>query len=100
MRVARLGAETTISIKLTQLGLGISAEVCKENVDPLVAKAKELGTSVEIDMEQSDYVDGTLEVVGLMHARYGAVRAVVQAYLRSTERDIECLNRHRIPIRL
>jgi proline dehydrogenase len=99
-RVARLGAGATISIKLTQLGLGISTGVCKENVDPLVAKAKELGTSVEIDMEQSAYVDRTLEIVGLMHARYGAVRAVIQAYLRRSEEDIACLDRERIPIRL
>ncbi len=99
-RVARLGVGATLSIKLTQFGLGISPEVCKENVDPLVAKAKELGTSVEIDMEQSDYVDPTLEIVGQMHAHYGSVRAVIQAYLRRSEKDIGCLNRKRIPIRL
>jgi proline dehydrogenase len=99
-RVARLGAGATISIKLTQLGLGISTDVCKENVDPLVAKAKDLGTSVEIDMENSAYVDRTLEIVGLMHTRYGAVRAVIQAYLHRSEKDIDCLNRERIPIRL
>ena len=74
--------------------------VCKENVDVLVAKAKELGTHVEIDMEQSSYVDRTLEIVGLMHARYGAVRAVIQAYLRRSEKDIDCLNKEHIPIRL
>jgi proline dehydrogenase len=98
--VARLGAGATISIKLTQLGLGISTDVCKENVDPLVSRAKELGTSVEIDMENSGYVDRTLGIVGLMHARYAAVRAVIQAYLRRSEKDIECLNKERIPIRL
>ncbi len=99
-QVARLGVGATLSIKLTQFGLGISREVCRENVGPLVAKAKELGTCVEIDMEQSDHVDATLEIVGQMHARYGSVRAVIQAYLHRSEKDIECLNQEHIPVRL
>lgn len=104
-RVARLGVGATISIKLTQFGLGmsglgISKDVCRDNVDPLVAKAKELGTSVEIDMEQSGYVAPTLEIVASMHARYGCVRSVIQAYLLRSEKDVERLNGDRIPIRL
>lgn len=99
-RVARLGVGATISIKLTQFGLGMSKDVCRDNVDPLVAKAKELGTSVEIDMEQSGYVDPTLEIVASMHARYGCVRSVIQAYLLRSEKDVERLNGDRIPIRL
>jgi proline dehydrogenase len=63
-QVARLGVGATLSIKLTQFGLGISRDVCRENVGPLVAKAKEFGSRVEIDMEQSDHVDATLEIVG------------------------------------
>jgi proline dehydrogenase len=104
-RVARLGVGATISIKLTQFGLGmsglgISKDVCRDNVDPLVRKAKELGTSVEIDMEQSGYVAPTLEIVASMHARYGCVRSVIQAYLLRSEKDVERLNGDRIPIRL
>ena len=99
-RAAALGVDATISIKLTQFGLGISADLCRDNVDPLVARAKELGSRVEIDMEQSSFVDRTLEIVGLMHARYGHVRSVIQAYLHRSEKDIECLNKEGIPIRL
>ena len=99
-QIARLGLGATISIKLTQFGLGMSADVCRENVDPLVAKAKELGTSVEIDMESSEYVDRTLEIVAAMHAKYGCVRSVIQAYLRRSEKDITCLSAAQIPIRL
>jgi proline dehydrogenase len=99
-RITRLGAGATLSIKLTQFGLSISKEICTNNVDPLVARAKELGTSVEIDMESSAYVDPTLEVVSAMHARYGRVRSVIQAYLHRSEKDVECLCSERIPIRL
>ncbi len=99
-RVARAGVGTTISIKLTQFGLSISTDVCRDNVDPLVAKAKELGTCVEIDMESSEYVDRTLQIVSAMHARYGSVRSVIQAYLYRSEKDVECLCGEGIPIRL
>ena len=99
-RAARAGAGTTISIKLTQFGLSISTDVCRDNVDPLVAKAKELGTRVEIDMESSEYVDRTLKIVSAMHARYGSVRAVIQAYLYRSEKDVDCLCGEGIPIRL
>lgn len=97
-RITGLGA--TVSIKLTQFGLSISRDVCRDNVDPLVARAKELSTSVEIDMESSAYVDQTLEIVSAMHARYGVVRSVIQAYLYRSEKDVECLCAEKIPIRL
>ena len=99
-RVAELGVGATISIKLTQFGLGISKAVTRENVDPLVARAKELATGVEIDMESSEYTDSTLDVVSQMHARHGMVRAVIQAYLRRSEADIARLSAERIPVRL
>lgn len=99
-RVGRAGVGTTISIKLTQFGLSISTDVCRDNVDPLVAKAKELGTRVEIDMESSEYVDRTLQIVSEMHAHYGSVRSVIQAYLFRSEKDVECLCGEGIPIRL
>lgn len=99
-RVSALNVGATISVKLTQFGLAISTTVAKDNVDPLVQRAKELGTVVEIDMESSEYVGRTLEIVSAMHARHASVRAVIQAYLHRSERDIECLNAQRIPIRL
>jgi proline dehydrogenase len=99
-RVASLDVGATISIKLTQLGLGISQALAEANVDPLAARAKELGTVVEIDMESSEYVDRTLDIVSAMHARHQSVRAVIQAYLYRSEADIARLSAGRIPIRL
>jgi len=99
-RVARLDMGATVSIKPTQFGLSISKDVCRDNVNPLVARARELGTRVEIDMESSEYVDHTLEIVSAMHALHGSVRAVIQAYLYRSEKDVECLCAEKIPIRL
>jgi proline dehydrogenase len=90
----------TVSIKLTQFGLDFSKEACLANVEPLVAQAQEMGSRVEIDMEASSYVDRTLDIVTGLHERYGSVRAVIQAYLMRSAKDVENLNSRGIPIRL
>ena len=99
-RVSQGRLRSTVSIKLTQFGLDLSSDGCRENVEQLVCCARQSGTSVEIDMEASEYVDRTLEIVRAMHAKHGSVRAVIQAYLRRSENDIEQLCRERIPVRL
>jgi proline dehydrogenase len=99
-QIAKLGLQATISIKLTQLGLDFSEEQCRAHVARLVERARAIGSAVEVDMESSEYVDRTLSLVSDMHARYGGVRAVIQAYLYRSESDIERLCRQSIPVRL
>jgi proline dehydrogenase len=99
-KIAALKLNSTVSIKLTQFGLDLSGQECRANVAELVDCAKEIGSEVEIDMESSEYVDRTLGIVSDMHARAGTVRAVIQAYLFRTERDIESLTGRGIPVRL
>ncbi len=99
-RIAAVGLRATVSVKLTQLGLDFSEADCEANVERLVARAKEIGTAVEVDMESSKYVDRTLALVARLHAKYGSVRAVIQAYLYRSEGDIANLCRLGIPVRL
>ncbi len=99
-RIAELGLQATVSVKLTQLGLDFSTAECEANVDRLAARAREIGTRVEVDMESSGYVDRTLALVERLHARHGSVRAVIQAYLYRSEGDIANLCRLGIPVRL
>jgi proline dehydrogenase len=99
-QIATLGLKATVSIKLTQLGLDFSEAECRANVEQLVHRAKTIGTSVEIDMESSEYVNRTLALVSDLHAKLGSVRAVIQAYLYRSESDIEDLCRQSIPVRL
>jgi proline dehydrogenase len=99
-QIATLGLQATVSIKLTQLGLDFSEAACRANVEQLVQRAKAIGTTVEIDMESSEYVDRTLALVSNLHANVGSVRAVIQAYLYRSESDIEDLCRQSIPVRL
>ncbi len=90
----------TVSIKLSQFGLELSPAVCRNNVARLVERARDAGTRVEIDMEGSATTDRTLDLVSEMHARFGAARAVLQAYLRRSEADVERMNREGVPVRL
>jgi proline dehydrogenase len=99
-QIAKLNLQATVSIKLTQLGLDFSEADCRANVECLVARAQAIGSMVEVDMESSAYVDRTLALVSDLHARYGSVRAVIQAYLYRSQSDIQDLCRQAIPIRL
>jgi proline dehydrogenase len=98
--IAKLNLDATVSVKLTQLGLDFSEAACLANVECLVARAKSIGRMVEVDMESSQYVDRTLALVSNLHARYGSVRAVIQAYLHRSESDIHNLCKLSIPVRL
>jgi proline dehydrogenase len=99
-QIAKLNLKATVSVKLTQLGLDFSEADCRANVECLVTRAKSMGSTVEIDMESSAYVDRTLGLVSDLHARHGSVRAVIQAYLYRSESDIRDLCRQSIPVRL
>ncbi len=99
-QIARQGLWSTVSVKLTQFGLDLSAEVCRQNLERVVARATAAETSVEVDMEASPYVERTLALVREMHQRHGHVRAVIQAYLRRSRADVEMLCGEKIPVRL
>jgi proline dehydrogenase len=99
--VAQRHIDSTVSLKLTQLGLDLSQTVCLNNVAMLAERARSMKTRIEIDMESSSYTERTLEVVTELHRRFrGHVRAVIQAYLYRSEADIAHLSDQRIPIRL
>src|SRR5579883_2687897 len=98
--IERRGLPSSVSVKLTQFGLDLSQQVACQNVQDLVRRAQRMGTRVEIDMEDHTYTDRTLEIVREMHSRFGCVRAVIQAYLYRSEKDIDTLSHEGIPVRL
>ena len=100
-QIAERQPASTISVKVTALGLDISEQACFDNLAILVDRAHASGSRVEMDMEASPYVDRTLRLVHAMHERHpGSVRAVIQAYLYRSADDIDALNRSGIPVRL
>ncbi len=84
--------KSTISIKLTMMGLDINEGYCKENLYKLLDKAKEFNSFVRIDMEGSDYTQSTIDIFKEAFEKYGKhVGIVIQAYLHRTAKDIEDL---------
>jgi proline dehydrogenase len=80
-----------ISVKLSQLGLDFSSELCAANLETVVKAAEAGGTPVMIDMEGSEYVERTLDVFRALRARHDRVGICLQAYLHRTPADVEAL---------
>jgi len=89
-----------ISVKLTQLGLDLSAETCFNNLESIVKHAKTTGNFVWVDMEYSQYVDATIDVFKRVRMKYDNVGLCVQAYLYRTAKDLEGLLKIPAAIRL
>jgi proline dehydrogenase len=98
--IHRDGLDANVSIKLTMLGLKIDPAFCRDNVDKIAAAAKSCGNFVRIDMEDATTTDATLAIYRELHARYGNLGCVLQAYMRRTLRDVVELPRERPNVRL
>ena len=99
-RIAETGLDSEVSVKLTHLGLDANRDACYGRLRTLVHRAAELGTVVWVDMEESRYVDATLELYRRARAERDAVGVCLQAYLRRTPDDLEALLRVGPAIRL
>lgn len=85
------GLATVVSVKPTQLGLDHSAEACLTSIDALAARAGAAGRMLWIDMEDSSYVDRTLDLYRKLKPKHDNVGLCLQAYLRRTPADLESL---------
>ncbi len=98
-QINKRGLDTYVSVKLTHLGLDLNEELCVANLLAIVAEAKALGNMVWIDMEQSLYVDRTIEVYKRVRKENPNVGLCLQAYLYRTEKDLENLFPYKPAIR-
>ena len=88
--IAGEDVEGNVSLKLTQLGLDLSREMCMAHLRKILERAQELDTFVRIDMESSAYTQRTLDVHHeLWQAGFRNVGIVLQAYLYRTAADVE-----------
>jgi proline dehydrogenase len=92
--------DCNVSVKLTQLGLGLDTEFCRSNLEEIVRRARACGSFVRVDMEDSPYTQRTLEIVLKVHKLLDNVGTVVQAYLYRTEKDVADLLEAGVTIRL
>ena len=77
-----------VSVKPTQLGLDLSATECRKHLLTLARKAEETGSALWLDMEDSSYVDRTIELYITLVKQHPTTGIAIQAYLFRTPKDI------------
>lgn len=101
--VDRAGVRANVSIKLTQIGMGLDESVCRDNLGRILQRAKELQNFIRVDIEDTPYTDMTLAIYKAMLERGFTNRhfgMAVQSYLYRAEADAKSLLTNKTPIRL
>jgi proline dehydrogenase len=97
--IRKAGANASVSLKPTQLGLRIGKAFARSNYNRIVGFARKHGVFVWLDAESQDTVDDAISVyVG--QARKGGVGVTLQAYLRRSEADLQRLISKKAVVRL
>ncbi|MFY9691502.1 MAG: proline dehydrogenase family protein [Candidatus Acidiferrales bacterium] len=103
-RVRTAGLPAEISVKLTQLGLDLDKEFCFANLVKLIESSASADPAASktlwIDVEQSPYIDVTLELYARARRVFRNVGVCVQAYLYRTEKDVASLIAQGATVRL
>ena len=101
--IDRAGVRANVSIKLTQIGMGLDESVCRDNLRRILQRAKELNNFVRIDIEDTPYTDTTLAThqamldLGYTNETFGMA---IQSYLFRSEADMKTLLAKQTRIRL
>ncbi|MFQ5576800.1 MAG: proline dehydrogenase family protein [Anaerolineae bacterium] len=100
-RIAADGLDSTISLKPSHVGMTFGPDFFFENVAGIVETARQLGNTVEVDIEGSADVDATLTAFHrLLDTFGGGLRLAIQAYLFRTPADVARLVERGAGIRL
>lgn len=92
--------DSTISVKLTHLGLGIDSKLGEENFNSLSLIGKEYNVGITIDMENSPYTSKTFEIYKNAKIKNEKLGAVIQAYLYRSLDDIKHLDSSLLNLRI
>ncbi len=90
-RINKDNLDIEISLKLTHIGLDLSFEKTLELFTKIAAKAESLNNSIFIDIEDSSYVDKTIDFYKKIKENHNNVGLCLQAYLYRTMEDITSL---------
>jgi len=92
---------SNVSIKLTQIGLGLDEGLCAGNLERILARAKQRNNFIRIDIEDTPYTDKTINLYYRMREKgYENVGMAVQSYLYRAEADARKLLEDKTRIRL
>ena len=98
--IDRIGLACEPSVKPTQLGLDINRAQTRDHLHAIAARAQQANSYLWIDMEQSPYVDATLELTEDLRRTYPGVGVCLQAYLHRTREDLARMLRIGAGVRL
>jgi proline dehydrogenase len=84
--------DSNVSVKPSALGLDLSPDLCRENLESVLREAAKSGNFVRIDMEDSSTTSDTLRLYRELRGRgFDNVGVVLQAYLRRSLDDVRAL---------
>ncbi len=89
--LAERGLERNVSLKLTQMGLDIDHDLCRDTVARVFRRAAELDAFVRIDMEDHAKTDRTLDLWRELRPLNPNSGVVLQAALLRSPADVEAL---------
>jgi proline dehydrogenase len=99
--IERERLDSNVSVKPTALGLDLSYDLCRENLESVLREAAKSGNFVRIDMEDSSTTSETLRLYRDLRERgFDNVGVVLQAYLRRSLDDARALADLRPNVRL
>jgi proline dehydrogenase len=101
--IEKAGVRANVSIKLTQIGMGLDEEICRQNLVRILEQVRKHRNFLRIDMEDTPYTETTLAIYYSMLQRgftVGEVGLVVQSYLYRTEADVRKLLEYNTHLRL
>ena len=91
---AELAARAEVSVKLSAVGQalpGAGPQIATDNARRICQAAKDVGTTVTLDMEDHTTTDLTLSTLSELRGDFPSTGAVLQAYLHRTEDDCRAL---------
>ncbi|HVO33338.1 MAG TPA: proline dehydrogenase family protein, partial [Elusimicrobiota bacterium] len=93
-------ARVSLSLKLSQMGLLISEDLCVENLAKILAVGAKQKVFVWIDMEGSALTQRTIQVFDKLRSATPLIGLCLQAYLVRTGADLDRLMRRPFSVRL
>jgi proline dehydrogenase len=87
-RIQARELDAEVSVKLTHLGMDLGMAETASRLERLVSRAAELGRTLWIDMESTEYVQATLDLYRGLLGDHSNIGICIQAYLHRTPQDV------------
>jgi proline dehydrogenase len=100
-QIEREDLRANVSVKLTQIGLALDEELCTQNMERILAVARQKKNFVRIDMEDTPFTERTIRLFRMMRTKgYDLTGLVIQSCLFRSKNDVEELLSEGARIRL